>query len=267
LDVVVFKITQIKNMTNNLQINNLYFIDCIDSNESQNTNAYALYFDTVSKMKIINKEIDTDYFKIETKLDFLKRFDSINEKNIENQNVLIHIYLHGSKNLDGLVANDKTLISWEEIQSKTRRINIKTNNGLFLVLALCHGEYFAEKINIRLKSPFNSIIASRYEEYVPEIYNLFQKFYNNLVYDNNIIRAYLEAKTETDNFFYKNTSTVIVNAIKSMSQKLDESLNQLYSDFIHNESMKMLSFEEFRYLKKRALQEIINKMENEFFIR
>ena len=47
-------------MTNNMQVNNFYFIECIDPHESKSTNALALYNDIVSKMKIIDSDIDTE---------------------------------------------------------------------------------------------------------------------------------------------------------------------------------------------------------------
>lgn len=249
------------------QINSLYFIECIDLNESKNTNALALYNDTVSKMKIIDKNIDTEYFSIETKNDFLNRLDWINEKDIVNKNVLIHIYLHGSKNLDGLIANDKILITWQEIQEKTRKINVKSHNGLFLTLALCYGKYIGEKINTRLKAPFNSLIASNYKEYVGDIYYLFQKFYNNLIFDNNIVRAFTEAQTEKDKFYFKNTYNVVEDAIKSYIHKREKILPNLYQEFLQTENAPKISFEEFNLLNRLALPDILKNMENEFFIK
>lgn len=254
-------------MKKDLQVNALYFIDCIDEKEPKSTNALSLYNDTVNKMKIIDNNIDTEYFTIETKKDFLNTLSLINEKEIQNKNVLIHIYLHGSKNLDGLVANDKILISWVEIQEKTRDINIKTRNGLFLILALCHGKYIGEKINIKLKSPFNKLIASNYEEYVDDIYNLFHKFYSNLIFDNNVIRAFEEAQTEKDKFYFKDTYTVVSDAFSSIIKKRETDLPLLYKEFLNTENAPKITFEEYDNLIKMTYPEILNNMENEFYIK
>ncbi|HBV17517.1 hypothetical protein NG800_010960 [Epilithonimonas ginsengisoli] len=254
-------------MTGHMQVNNFYFIECIDPNESKSTNALALYNDIVSKMNIFDSDIDTEYFEIETKTDFLNRLDWIEGKDITNKNVLIHIYLHGSKNRDGLLANDRILITWQEILEKTRSINVKSHNKLFLILALCHGKHIGEKLNIKLKSPFNSLIASNYEEYVDDIYNLFQKFYNNLVFDNNVVRAFTEAQTEKDNYFFKNTHKIIEEVFKKYVQEREQILPKLYQEFLQIENAPKISFKEYDILNKRTLPEILQNMENEFFIR
>ena len=175
--------------------------------------------------------------------------------------------MHGSKDLDGLLANDRILITWQEILEKTRSINVKSHNRLFLILALCHGKYIGEEINIKLKSPFNSLIASNYEEYVDDIYNLFQKFYNNLIFDNNVVRAFTEAQTEKDSYFFKNTYKIVEEVFEKYVQEREQILPKLYQEFLQIENAPKISFEEFDLLNKRTLPEILQNMENEFFIR
>ena len=253
-------------MTTRTQITNFYFIECLDSKELNATNAFSLYDDIVRKMKLIDNNIDTEYFEIKTKEEFLNRFDWIYSKEIEKGNVLIHIYLHGSKHHDGLLANDQTLITWEEILEKSRSINIKSKNGLFLILALCHGKYIGEHIKIKLKSPFNSLIASNYEELVEDIYSLFEKFYNNLVYDNNIVRAFIEAQTDEDNYYFKNTNKIIEESYKSLLEKREQILPQLYKEFIASENAPKISFEEFDKINMKTFVDILDNMEKDFFI-
>ncbi|GEM_PF-1919793 len=254
-------------MTNNTQISNFYFIECLDSNELNSTNARSLYNDSVSRMKINDANIDTGYFEIKTKKQFLETLDFIESKNVESKNTLIHIYLHGSRDLDGLIDNDKTLISWEEILEKCRAINIKSKNGLFLILALCHGKYIGTKINIRQKAPFNSLIASKNEEFVEKIYNLFEKFYNNLVFDNNIYKAFSEAQTDCDNFYFQNTNLVVAEAYKSLIKKREQMLPKMYQEFLSTENAPKLSFEQFEEQNRITFPAILNKMKEEFFIK
>ena len=141
------------------KINNIYVIDCIDKNEAQSKGAKALYDDTISRIKFIDENVKTEYFLIDNKQQFIDTLTTIKNKDIENKNVLVHIYLHGSNK--GLVANDEVDITWEEIKNITREINIKTDNKLFLILANCYGSYFESKPDLSKKVPFNSIISSR----------------------------------------------------------------------------------------------------------
>lgn len=254
-------------MASHTQINKFYIIECLDSLESSQTNAFSLFNDTVEKLKIVDNSVETEYFEFETKENFLYVLDSIAEKDITKSNILIHIYTHGSSQLDGLLGKDKRLISWEEIQNKTRKINVKSENGLYLILALCHGKYIGEKIDINQKAPFNSLIASNHEEYIDDIYNLFQKFYNNLVFDNNIVRAFIEAQTDNDTFYYKDTKTCVEEAVKSIFQKREKLLPHLYEIYLKETNAEKISFQEFDKINMATFPEIIKKMEREFFIK
>ncbi|WP_294249492.1 hypothetical protein, partial [uncultured Chryseobacterium sp.] len=248
------------------KLNKFYFIECIDSQESSQTNGFALYNDTVIKLKIVDKSIETEYFEFKTKEEFLNILDYIHEKDINKNNILIHIYTHGSSNHDGLLDDDKKLISWEEVLNKSRKINVKSENGLYLILALCHGKYIGEKIDIKQKAPFNSLIASNHEELVSDIYNLFQKFYNNLVFDNDIIKAFIDAQSDGDKFYYKNTNKCVQDAFKSLLEKRELLLPDLYKDFLETTGQK-ISFQEFDNINKTTLSELIKKMEEQFFIK
>lgn len=249
------------------KLNKLYFVECIDSTESPHTNALALYNDTATKLKITDDSVETKYFEFKTKEDFFLILDSIYKDEITNSNILIHIYTHGSSKLDGIIGNDKKLITWEEIQNLTRKINIKSKNGLYLILALCHGIYIGEKISIKKKAPFNSLIASKYEEYVTDIYKLFHTFYSNLVFDNNIVRAFKEAQVAEDTFFYKNTNICVQDAFKSLLEKREKHLPILYKEYLKNVLGEKISFEEFDKINRQTFPEIIKNMEEEFFIK
>lgn len=188
------------------RVDNIYVIECVDKNETQNKSAKSLYDDIISKIKYKEPNIETEYYSIDSKEQFIRILTGITDKNIKDRTVLIHFYLHGSE--EGLVANDD-IISWKEIKDITREINIKTNNKLFLILANCYGSFFETELDLTKKAPFNSIISSKYEEKVDGIYSFFEKFYNSLVMqDNNVVKAYLEAKGD-DGFFFKNTNALV----------------------------------------------------------
>lgn len=189
------------------RLNKIYVIECVDKNETQNKSAKSLYDDIISKMKYKDSNVETEYYSIVSKKQFIDTLINIKNKDIKDKTVLIHFYLHGSEK--GLMTNDRIFITWKEIKDITREINIKTNNKLFLILANCYGSFFERKPDLTKRAPFNSIISSKYEESVDDIYNFFERFYNNLVTeDNNIVFAYLNAKGD-DKFFFKCVETIV----------------------------------------------------------
>lgn len=254
-------------MTKSTQLDKFFFIECIDPEDTNDTRAIALYEDAVLKMKIIDENIECQYFEIETKQDLLDTFDIIGEKEIKDTNVLIHISMHGSADRDGLLANDSKLITWEEVLDKARFINVKSKNGLFLILAVCHGSYIGEKISIKKKSPFNMILSSQYEESLMDIYNLFQNIYNKLVFDNNLVNAFVDAKTQDDKFYYKNTEATVNDAFRSLIGKREKLLPILYQEYIKSTGDQKISFEDFEKLNKSTFPQILKNMEIEFYIK
>ena len=252
-------------MIRNFEVDKIFFIDCPDTKEPVNNNALTLYTETVSQFNKIRPNVEIDHFLIDSKEEFLNVFQLINEKDLKEKNIIIHVYLHGSKDKNGLVANDKKLITWKEIQNEIRKINIQSSNGLFLIMALCHGSYLAEKLNLFLKSPFNSLIASKYEEYVVDIYSLFHKFYSNLLFNSNLVTAFTDAEKDSDNFKFKNTENIAVKAFKSIVEKRVEYLPNLYYEYLEKSKHK-ISFEEFDIMQKSKYPEMIKLMEENFFI-
>lgn len=223
------------------KVTNIYFIECVDDREGNAIGAKSLYDDLVSKLKYIDKNADTDYFQIDKKSDFLKTLDKIYEKSIDEKRILIHI-LHGSE--EGLQTNDKEVTSWEEIINRVRNINIKSNNGLFLVLANCYGSYIGKDIGKHLDkiSPFNTIISSRYEEKVGDIYKIFEEFYQKLLSGANVFNAFLKDEENSNNKFYiKYVPTLVAMYLiyqkrKYGNDKVLKSIEEkIYNNFLFDE--------------------------------
>lgn len=199
---------------------NIYVIECVDKDEINTMGAKALYDDVISKIKYTNSDIETEYFSVETKDDFLNTLDNICQKEIQDKKVLLHIYIHGDEQ-NGLQTNDEKFTSWKELREKCRKINIKTENRLFLVLANCHGSYIGLEIGseLHMKSPFNTVISSQYEEKIGDICELFQKFYQELLNGNDIIQISVSMEKDK-NFYIKETKVLIECYLKYQKNKI-----------------------------------------------
>ncbi|MDT9498437.1 hypothetical protein [Capnocytophaga canimorsus] len=190
-------------------LNNIYVIECVDKNESTTMGAKALYEDVINRIKYNNSDIETNYYSVDTKIDFLNTLDNILKKEIQEKSVLLHIYIHGSKE-NGLQTNDEEFTSWKELREKFRKINIKTKNRLFVVLANCHGSYIGLDIGSELdkKSPFNSLISSQYEEKVSDINELFLDFYEKIFKGGNVVEGFCSVQNDKK-FYFKNIKSFI----------------------------------------------------------
>lgn len=75
--------------------------------------------------------------------------------------IVIHFEIHGSEGKDGLILSDRSLITWKELITFFREINIKTDNRLYITLATCYGRYLFEGVDSDKKSPYSGYISDR----------------------------------------------------------------------------------------------------------
>jgi hypothetical protein len=127
----------------------------------------------------------------------------------ENIKPIIHIEAHGS--IEGLHLESGEIISWEDLISIMRPLNVLSKNNLFLVLASCHGVNIGEYISVFSRVPFRGAIAPAEEVSKREIEEGFLAFYE---------------------VFFSNTLISIHDAITALNQGEDNRFMYIHAWYV-----------------------------------
>ncbi|WP_407534704.1 hypothetical protein [Elizabethkingia miricola] len=247
-------------------LKNIYFIDVFDSEVDKSISTHTLYMETVSNFNFVDANVNHKIFQLSSKEELFNKIEQIKNEIQKSDYTLLYLSIHGSCDLDGIISTNKELISWEELKDKTREINIKTNDRFFIILASCHGKYIGEKINLKNKSPFRAIIASKYEVYSKDIYNIFHDFFQSLLYDNNIIEAFKKIQDNQKLFFYTDTHKALEYGFKKFIENKDKKYPKLYQEYLSENRKPHYSYNEYRNLLDSKIPEILENIEKDFFI-
>lgn len=205
----------------------------------------ALYKDVIER-RIKYYQPDNDkmthrFFSPKTKSDFIEILNYIifNSDNMQG-GLLIHLEMHGSKDLDGLFLADDSLIIWTELVDLFRQINIKMCDKLFITMATCFGRHLYKGGNAKLKSPFSGYISASNEVLVEEVMTDFTILFESLINTRNIVESYLHLDGKGSNFFYKDSLGVFEDSFKSTlaNMKADPKIKEDILKFAMEESVK-----------------------------
>lgn len=227
----------------NFSFNKLYVIESLDSTEKKT--GTELYNDLLRWKEFEHKDkLSVELIEISNKNNFIKCLKRIELESLGNDIYpILHLEIHGSQNLDGLVLNSGELVGWNDIYSFLININSNIGNNLFLTLAVCHGAYLMQLIKLDRPAPFWGFIGSfetinvsdlmlRYYEFYKEFLDSFNL---NLAFDKlqksnpNVPSTYRFISSETtfkevyQNYFEDNTSEKGIAERKKQVQK-DENL-------------------------------------------
>jgi len=168
-------------MPQNFTFNKIYVIESLSLDET--LTGTLLYNDLLRW-----KEKDHNY-QIQAKLDpvadrhaFLKVFRDIqSECRTSGIYPIIHLEIHGSEDLDGLVLKSGELVTWEELRSALEEINLIVGNNLFLTLAVCHGAFLLGICRVHQRAPFWGFIGSFETIYSYDLLMRYTEFYTELL--------------------------------------------------------------------------------------
>ncbi len=205
-------------------IRHIIVIESLKATEKQT--GKELYNDII-KMQIdyvqpVEIKMSHKFFDTQTKNEFIEilKYLVYNSKYMQG-GVLIHLEMHGSSGLDGLVFADNSFIDWVELVDLFREININLCDKLFITMATCYGRYLYKGGNARLKSPFSGYISASKEVTVSEIMDDFTIVFDDLIKYGNIIESYLKLDAlGTTNFFYKDSKGVFEDSFNSILEKI-----------------------------------------------
>jgi hypothetical protein len=210
------------------------------------------------------------YFSADSKAEILAVLDNIlNDINNRQNGLVIHFEMHGSSHFDGLITADGELISWLELVTKFRPINIATQNQLYLTMATCYGRYLFEAVDPELKSPYSGYISASQSVTVQEVMDSFGDVFERLIADGNLIRSYLASDAEGGRFFYKDSKTTFEQLMEHIIDRMrnDPSFKEEVLDhpaLIMGKNMGIIDDAGLDYIMGKALADIYQRHKKAF---
>ncbi|SCY08472.1 hypothetical protein SAMN05192588_1059 [Nonlabens sp. Hel1_33_55] len=167
-------------MKRSFRFNKLYVIESLEADEKQT--GTELYNDLLRWKVIGTEKLSAEIINANSKKEFFSIIQRI-QSDCKKEDIfpIIHLEIHGSKYLDGLVLNSGELIRWMELYDDLVRLNESIGNNLFLTMAVCHGAHLMQLIKIDKPSPYWGIIGSFDEIYQQDILVRYNQFYDEFL--------------------------------------------------------------------------------------
>ncbi|MFC7773903.1 hypothetical protein [Flavobacterium sp. GCM10027622] len=178
-------------------INRIFIIESIPAGEK--LTGKELYDDIITRyITFFNHEIKSEYHFVESRKDFLKALNILQENISDEYETILHIEAHGG-NEEIHFSNLETL-KWTDLENYLVEINKISKNNLHLNLATCYGMHVAEKISLKNTAPYKSFTSALRELSPLEIINDNSILYEEIIKTRNIFQGF-------ENFIQKQKST------------------------------------------------------------
>jgi hypothetical protein len=105
---------------------------------------------------------------------------------------ILQIEAHGSDDRKGLVLRSGELVTWQELETRCRKLNIATQGNLILVMATCFGAYSSAIFSFKDRAPFWAVVGPMTEISSDQLLSSFSRLYTYL-YDTRNVNRLLDA--------------------------------------------------------------------------
>ncbi|WP_299840361.1 hypothetical protein [uncultured Tenacibaculum sp.] len=189
----------------------------IESLVNERLTGKEIYDDCVRRrIDLYDKPMTHNYYSVSTKEELIEllKYYQINATYMTG-GILIHLEMHGSNKLDGLILSNGTLIEWSELIELFRPINLITCNKLFVTMATCYGRHLYKGVDPTQKSPYSGYISASIAVNPIEIVEKYSFLFEKLIEYGNLVAAYLEMEKTESNFYYKDSEATFKEAYQS----------------------------------------------------
>lgn len=245
---------------------NGFGIIIFESLEDSDKKTGQILYSSILKYKTFEEnELSTIYKVIDSKSDFYSEIEKLVELIVkENFFPIIQIDTHGSEL--GIVCRSGEIISWSELFSKTRELNVLLQNRLLIILSMCFGLNVLEFIEVTDRSPFGAIIGITTEIEENNLLAALEAFYENFLFTFSIpesVSLMNNQLIDKENFFYFLTSENCFEKIVSLDKR-PENFEYLINHFSIEEKAVNPEFinQDFSVVK-RATKEKLKKLQME----
>lgn len=185
-------------------------------------------------------EFISDFKKVDNKEEFLEYLREIDATYEQGTILTLHLETHGSE--DGISLSSGEIVSWKEFYDVIRPLNVKMNNLLVVVMAMCYGAALMSYFEPQERAPFLCFVGSTREESEHNISRGFKVFYSVYTSALDIAKAVPLLQTETQDeegksHFWCLKASDIFDAVMNPDRK-SEDFSQMASDIFVKERMK-----------------------------
>lgn len=185
-------------------------------------------------------EFISDFKKVDNKEEFLDYLRELNATYEQGTILTLHLETHGSE--DGISLSSGELVSWKEFYDAIRPLNVKMNNLLVVVMAMCYGAALMCYIEPEERAPFLCFVGSTREESEHNISRGFKVFYSLYTSALDIATALPLLQTETQDeegksHFWCLKASDIFDAVMNPDRD-PEAFSQMASDIFVKERMR-----------------------------
>lgn len=248
-----------------IKYNLILFIESLSLEEADHTNRI---YKQIIEPNCLQNQIACQYIHIKRKSELFSILQEICD--IENEVFpIIHIACHGNE--DGIKLIDD-FVKFEEIRELVTKINIKSRNHLYLIMAMCHGS-FAIKLYAKLRAPFYCMFGPQRDISGSLLDQLLEHFYQNLMQTNDPITAlqYTKSKNNDEPLpFQISTCMEMFELLNDITKELSQSgkgRHQLLNTFkeMHGKELpyelksKLQYPEQIEKLYKKQIDDFKNK--------
>lgn len=171
------------------RFNKIYVIESL---QDERQTGQELYDDIINRRSYYHSALATEFVEVLSLEDWNNTIEKIVQETKDNHVIpILHFELHGSSNHDGLVLAEGDLIPWRDFVSDMRRINIETQNNLFITMGVCFGMEILYHTSLEKPSPFFGIIASLYALQNGDILIRYSEFYDEFLQSFDITKSLL----------------------------------------------------------------------------
>ena len=136
-----------------------------------------LYQDIIKYKSDLRNDVYTCFYDVNSRTEFMAVLRKI-EDNIPPDHVLtLHFEAHGC--IDGIELSSKDLITWNDLFTYIRPINVKTSNLLMVVMSMCEGAAISSHIEPEQRCPFRAFVGFEHDMSEDNLYEAFVAFYES----------------------------------------------------------------------------------------
>lgn len=202
-------------------IGDINHIVVIESLKNERETGTELYHDIITRsIEFRKSNITHKIYKVHTRPEFenVLMYYHANSPYMGG-GILIHLEMHGDNQYLGLVLSDGSLMTWEELVTLFRPINVNSSNNLYITLATCNGRFLYKGVHPYDKSPYSCYISASEAVNAEEIVEQFSILFERLIDNGNLINSYLQMENHGTKFYYKDSKVTFEEAFKVTSEK------------------------------------------------